>query len=248
MISSNESRELTVELEAGAITALAYVPESIPPTASVILGHGAGAGQRSPFIIAFARALRDHGLRVVTFDFPYMQQRRRLPDRTPVLEACYVRVVHAVRAQVHGADDALVIGGKSMGGRIATQIAASDPSLPIRGLVLLGYPLHPPGRPDSRRDAHLPKVAKPMLFVQGSRDTFGTPDELAPVLHRLRPQPALHIVEGGDHSFKVSGRSEGTTAASRQSAAYAAAQSVVVDWIETLMAAPTTHASRSDIP
>jgi hypothetical protein len=95
------------------------------------------------------------------------------------------------------------IGGKSMGGRIATHVAAADPRLPVRGLVLLGYPLHPPGRPEQTRDAHLPAVGRPVLFVQGSRDTFGTPAELAPALAAMSPAPDLHVVAGGDHSFKV---------------------------------------------
>src|SRR6266702_2864919 len=88
-----------------------------------------------------------------------------------------------------GAKRALFIGGKSMGGRIATQVAAGDPGLPIAGLVLLGYPLHPPGRPAERRDKHLPAVGRPMLFVQGSRDAFGTPEELTPLVATLQPAP-----------------------------------------------------------
>ena len=112
-----------------------------------------------------------------------------------------------------------------MGGRAATHVAAEDASLPIRGLVLLGYPLHPPGRPEQRRDSHLPDVRRPMLFVQGSRDTFGTPAELEPVLARLSPKPVLHVVERGDHSFTVS------RDVTKQQAAYAEIQTRIVDWI-----------------
>ncbi len=90
-----------------------------------------------------------------------------------------------------------------MGGRIATHVAAADPDLPVAGLVLLGYPLHPPGRPTERRDAHLGDVRRPMLIVQGSRDTFGTPAEFDSLMGRLSPAPTLHVVEGGDHSFKI---------------------------------------------
>ena len=100
-----------------------------------------------------------------------------------------------------------------MGGRAATHVAADDPAIPIEGLVLLGYPLHPPGRPDQLRDAHLPGVGRPMLFIQGSRDTFGTPSELKPILGSLSPLPTLHTVEGGDHSLKVAGRDAQATAA-----------------------------------
>ena len=114
-----------------------------------------------------------------------------------------------------------------MGGRIATQVAAADAALPLAGLVLLGYPLHPPGQPDRLRDAHLPGVARPMLFVQGTRDTFGTPAELAPILSRVSPEPALHEVTGGDHSFKLGGRD----AAVRQAALYDEIQRVLVEWM-----------------
>jgi predicted alpha/beta-hydrolase family hydrolase len=122
----------------------------------------------------------------------------------------------------------LVIGGKSMGGRIATQVAAGDPELDVDGLVLLGYPLHPPGRPDVRRDAHLPAVGRPMLFVQGSRDAFGTPFELAPVLETLTARATLHSVEGGDHSFTVA------RDRTRQAALHDQAQRTIVDWIRAL--------------
>jgi hypothetical protein len=135
-----------------------------------------------------------------------------------------------VREEVGSARRALVIGGKSMGGRIATQVAAADRDEPIAGLVLLGYPLHPPGRPERRRDAHLPAVKRPMLFVQGERDTFGTPAELAPVLTALTPKPTLHIVAGGDHSLKLSRRD-----AAAQAAVYGAVQRTIVDWIAGLL-------------
>jgi predicted alpha/beta-hydrolase family hydrolase len=171
-------------------------------------------------MVDFARALSAQGIDVVTFDFLYIARRRRLPDRGPALEACW----RAVLEQVGG--PAPFIGGKSMGGRIATQVAAADPGRAIAGLVLLGYPLHPPGRPEQRRDAHLPAVGRPMLFVQGSRDAFGTPAELAPILDPLSPAATLHVIEGGDHSYKLSRRDPAA-----QAAAYADAQRAIVDWI-----------------
>jgi uncharacterized protein len=199
-----ETQQLRVVVDGEAtVTAILY-RATVPNTpAALILAHGAGAGQHSPFMTTWARELAALGLEVVTFNFLYTEQRRRLPDRAPLLEACYRAVVAQVRLDVPSARDALFIGGKSMGGRMATHIAAADADLPVQGLVLLGYPLHPPGRPEQRRDAHLPRIARPMLFVQGSRDTFGTPQELEPVLARLSPAPVLHVVEGGDHSFKV---------------------------------------------
>jgi predicted alpha/beta-hydrolase family hydrolase len=150
-----------------------------------------------------------------------------LPDRTPLLESCYRAVIARTRQEV-ASTQLLVIGGKSMGGRIATQIAANDPAVDVNGLVLLGYPLHPPGRPELRRDAHLPAVGRPMLFVQGSRDAFGTPLELAPVLETLTPRAVLHIVEGGDHSFTVA------RDRTRQAALHDRAQRTIVDWIRAL--------------
>jgi hypothetical protein len=195
-----------------------------------MLAHGAGAGQQSAFITGFARAIAALGVDVVTFNFLYTEQGRSLPDRAPLLEGCYRAAIAAVREEVGSARRALVIGGKSMGGRIATQVAAADRDEPIAGLVLLGYPLHPPGRPERRRDAHLPAVKRPMLFVQGERDTFGTPAELAPVLTALTPKPTLHIVAGGDHSLKLSRRD-----AAAQAAVYGAVQRTIVDWIAGLL-------------
>src|SRR5262249_11655296 len=156
----------------------------------------------SPWMVQFAQALAALGLDVVTFNFLYTEQKRHAPDRRPILDGCYRAVIDSVRKQLP-AGRSLFIGGKSMGGRIATHVAADDPRLPIDGIVLLGSPLHPPGRPDQRRDAHLPAIAHPMLFVQGSRDTFGTPGELKPVIDALAPRATLHVVEGGDHSFKA---------------------------------------------
>jgi uncharacterized protein len=230
--------ELTIPLETGAATtALVYAGvRHRGPTAPVsdtggaatlILAHGAGAGQRSAFMVDFARALSALGLDVVTFNFPYTEQGRKIPDRAPALEACYRAVIDAVRARVGSARHALFIGGKSMGGRIATQVAAADPALPLAGLVLLGYPLHPPGKPDQRRDKHLPAVARPMLFVQGARDAFGTPAELAPILEPLRPSPVVHAVANGDHSFKVSKKDPAA-----QARVYADVQRAIVTFAE----------------
>ncbi len=143
-----------------------------------------------------------------------------------MLESCYRAVIETVRREVASAGTPLFIGGKSMGGRMATHVAAADAALPLAGLVLLGYPLHPPGRPAERRDKHLPAIRRPMLFVQGSRDTFGTPDELTPVLDRLEPQPTLHIVDGGDHSFKVA-RSR------NQAEVFRDIQKRIADWIRS---------------
>lgn len=196
---------------------------------TLVLGHGAGAGQQSGFMVAFATALSALGVNVVTFNFPYIEQRRKIPDRAPVLEACFRHVIEEVHARVPGPGGGIFIGGKSMGGRIATQVAAADATLPLNGLVLLGYPLHPPGRPGERRDKHLSSVGRPMLFVQGSRDAFGTPAELSPALETMRPAPVLHVVDGGDHSFKIGRRD-----AAAQAAVYADVQQTIVRWMQSV--------------
>jgi predicted alpha/beta-hydrolase family hydrolase len=222
--------ELTIRLETGATTtALVYRASGADaPAAALILGHGAGAGQRSAFMVDFASALSSMSVDVVTFNFLYTEQGRKIPDRAPALEACYRAVIDAVHFGVESARQALFIGGKSMGGRIATQVAAADPALRLAGLVLLGYPLHPPGRPDQRRDKHLPAIARPMLFVQGARDAFGTPDELAPILGALQPPPRLHVVALGDHSFKLSRKDPAA-----QATVYADVQRAIVSFVSS---------------
>jgi predicted alpha/beta-hydrolase family hydrolase len=189
-----------------AVTAVVYpvAPENRAGIA-LLLAHGAGGTQMSPFMVDYAKRLAERGIDVATFNFLYSEQKRRLPDRNDKLEACWRAVIAAARSGALGAEIAratLAIGGKSMGGRIASQVAAADGE-GIAGLVLLGYPLHPPGRPEQLRTKHLPAIAVPMLIVQGERDTFGTPDELRPVLRTLKAKAELFVVEAGDHSFKV---------------------------------------------
>ena len=185
-----------------------HYPALIPPTGPpanvlLVLAHGAGAGQRHPFMVAYARALAGRGVDVVTFDFPYMQQRRRLPDKAPVLEDSFLRVIARAREQVGRRQ--LVIGGKSMGGRIATHLGATGVD-GLAGVTAFGYPLHPPGKPDQLRTAHFPQMRVPLLVVQGERDTFGTPAELEPRLAVIPSRVRLHVVRGGDHSLVVKGR------------------------------------------
>jgi uncharacterized protein len=175
---------------------------------TLILAPGAGAGQTSAFMVNFATGLNARGIDLVTFDFLYSEERRRIPDPNDRLEACWRAVIAAVRERTKPGPEALAlaIGGKSMGGRIASQVAAAGIG-DLTGLVLLGYPLHPPGRPDRLRASHLTQVKTPMLFVQGTRDALGTADELRPIITQLDPPADLHVIEGGDHSFKVPKRS-----------------------------------------
>lgn len=172
--------------------------------AAIVVAHGAGAGQMSPFMVRTAGGLAARGLSCATFDFSYIEAGRRVPDSAPLLET---RWREAIAAGAEAFPDLpLFIGGKSMGGRIASQVAAKG-SARIAGLVFLGYPLHPPGKPQQRRDAHLPGIKERMLFVQGSRDAFGTAEEIRALLPQLQ-RATLHEVSGGDHSFKV-GRGQG---------------------------------------
>ncbi len=228
--SAKNPRVLPVDFGTGATTALVYERQGPPVGASLILAHGAGAGQRSPFLVEFAQGLSQRGLDIVTFNFPYTEQGRKLPDRRPVLDACYRAVMAAAQREVESARSWLFAGGKSMGGRIATHVVAADADSRVAGLVLLGYPLHPPGRPDERRDAHLPELRRPALIVQGSRDTFGTPAEFASVVQAMSPAPTLHVVERGDHSFKVVPGGKAV-----QAALHARLQDTIVEWIQSVM-------------
>ena len=160
---------------------------------AIVLAPGAGAGQDHPFMTAFARALAARGIDVVTFDFLYRAAGRGAPDRNDKLEACW-RAALAVARDATGCARP-VIGGKSMGGRIASHLAAAGED--VSGRVLLGYPLHPPKQPDKLRIAHLPRLTLPTLVLQGIRDPFGTPDEL-----RVHFPPSAAIVSlPGGHSF-----------------------------------------------
>ena len=195
----------------------------------MILGHGAGASQSSAFIVAFATGLAERGIEIVTFNFLYMELGRRVPDPKDRLEACYCSVIKAVGGRSAAK---LAIGGKSMGGRIASQVAARNIG-ELAGLVFLGYPLHPPGKPDRLRAAHLLDVKAPMLFVQGSRDAFGTPEELRPLIRQIGPSADLYVIEGGDHSFKVP-----KSAGIRQQDVHRAIQDRIATWLRDKAAAP----------
>ncbi|HEY6546649.1 MAG TPA: alpha/beta family hydrolase [Vicinamibacteria bacterium] len=165
----------------------------------VVLGHGAGSTRRYPALVSLAEELAASGRQAVLFNFPYSETGKRRPDAPAVLEAT-VRVVAEHARHSLGAR-CLVLGGRSMGGRIASQAVAAG--LAADGLVFLAYPLHPPGRPQQLRDAHLSQIAAPMLFVQGTRDDFARPDLLEAVLKHLGDRATLHRVQDGDHSFGV---------------------------------------------
>jgi predicted alpha/beta-hydrolase family hydrolase len=152
-----------------------------------------------------AQGLADRGVRVVTFNFPYTEEKRRLPDRGPVLEEAFAAIWREVAA---GAAGRLFAGGKSMGGRVASQLASRGGFDPApAGLVFFGYPLHPPAMPRRRRDSHLPDIAAPMLFLQGTRDSFGSPEEMRALVDRL-PHATLQLIDAGDHSLMAPKRED----------------------------------------
>ena len=199
-----EPETLTIAVnDRDSVTALLYsASKPLRANVTVLLGHGAGADQLSAFMRMAAGGLAARGFDVMTFNFLYKEQGRGIPDPKARLEACYQAVIETALAHRKLKKNRLVIGGKSMGGRIASQVAAVEPD-GIAGLVFLGYPLHPPGRPDKMRYEHLQDVHAPMLFVQGARDAFGSADEIRAVIKGRRLPAELYAIEGGDHSFKV---------------------------------------------
>jgi uncharacterized protein len=231
------AREFRVAYEAGGrvgeVSARRYEARG-EPLAWLVLAPGAGAGHDHRFMVAFGSGLAARGLHLVTFNFPYIEHGRRVPDPTSTLEACWLSVLHAVAGEA-GPGARLFAGGKSMGGRIASQVAAHvasetvgarRPAPPLHGLVFLGYPLHPPGRPEQLRTAHWPSVRVPTLFIQGTRDLFASPEELRAQLPRLGADASLLIVEGGDHSFAIA-RKAGRT----QEEVCAEVQDAIAAWI-----------------
>lgn len=204
-----EAEQLTVQVnDKEAVTALLYpAVKKDRAGLTVVLGHGAGASQTSGFMRMFAKGLAARGLDVMTFNFIYMEQGRSVPDQKPKLEACYRAVIENALKHKKLKKNRLVLGGKSMGGRIASQVIAGEEkdtfASDVAGLVFLGYPLHPPGQPTKLRVEHLEHIKKPMLFVQGTRDALGTPDEIQPFIKDLRPAAKIYAIEGGDHSFKA---------------------------------------------
>src|SRR5256885_6303082 len=199
----DETGKLTVAVnDSEGVAALLYPASKNRAKVTIVLGHGAGADQMSGFMRMAAEGLAARGLDAMTFNFLYKEQGRSVPDPKARLESCYRAVIETTLKHKKLKGNRLVIGGKSMGGRIASQVAAPEGDR-VAGLVFLGYPLHPPGRPDKLRDEHLTEIRAPMLFVQGARDTFGTAEEIRAVIKRLRLPARIHAIEGGDHSFKV---------------------------------------------
>ena len=219
------------------VAAALYTPEGERQLdALFVFAHGAGAGHFHPFMATYASGLAARGITVVTFNFPYMEKKRRTPDRAPVLEDAFRRAVLGAVEHRDVKASKLVIGGKSMGGRMATHLGAYLDKWPAvskpSGIVAFGYPLSPPrGKRTGDRVAHLKQLTIPTLIVQGTRDPFGGPDEIKEALADADTPPPIEIlpVEGGDHSFAVlksSGRD--------QNLVHAEILDAVAEWIKGL--------------
>jgi predicted alpha/beta-hydrolase family hydrolase len=195
---------------------------------AVLLAHGAGADMHAAALTAVADALADARVPSLRFDFPYRQAGRRAPDRPPVLLAAVRDAAAELARRAKLPPERLVLGGRSMGGRICSLAATDDDPLPALGLALLGYPLHPPGKPEQLRVDHFARLTMPVLFVSGTRDAFGTPEELKRHARKMRGKVTFSWIETGDHGFKPL-KASGLSAAG----ALAAAAEAVVGFVQT---------------
>lgn len=180
----------------------------------LVLAHGAGAGMHHSFLESLAAALAEAGVATLRYQFPYMEQGRKSPDRPDKLTATVQSAVSAAAKAAPGLS--LFAGGKSMGGRMTSQAAAQGLLPDIKGIIFFGFPLHPPKQPGIKRADHLAKVEVPMLFLQGTRDTLADLSLIRSVCTKLGPRAALHIFETADHSFHVLKSSGKTDAAVMQ--------------------------------
>src|SRR3954451_6053049 len=190
---------VTITVGGTAVSGVYARPDS--PAATLVVAHGAGAGMDHPFLSGFTRALNDDGVATLRFNFPYREAGKRFPARPPAAIEPWRAAMAEATARSKG--EPLWAAGKSFGGRMASMAVAEG--MPAAGLVYLGYPLHPPGKPEKLRDEHLYGLTLPMLFLQGTRDTFATRELLESVVERIGPNAALDWQEGGDHSFSVKG-------------------------------------------
>jgi predicted alpha/beta-hydrolase family hydrolase len=208
------ARPISIETLTGERVSGLFTP-SEDAFALLVLAHGAGAGMQHPFMEGVVERLSQRGVAALRYQFPYMESKRQAPDRPPVLVGTVRGAVRKARELAEGLP--LFAGGKSMGGRMTSTAAAEagwrtepggahdqeDVERAVHGIVFLGFPLHPPGKPSAERAAHLESVKVPLLFLQGTRDNFAAMELLRPVLTSLGPRATLHIIEGADHGFHV---------------------------------------------
>jgi uncharacterized protein len=197
---------------------------------AVLLAHGAGADMHAAALTVVADALSEARVPSLRFDFPYRRAGRRAPDRPPVLLAAVRAAAAELARRAKLPPERLVLGGRSMGGRICSMVVADEAApLPALGLALLGYPLHPPGKPEQLRVEHFPRITVPVLFVSGTRDSFAAPDELEEHVKNVKGPVTFSWLETADHGFKPL-KASGLTAA----AALAAAAEAVVSFVQSL--------------
>ena len=201
-----EEKDVSIEVgNLGAVSGIVSIPDEFRhgTGTGVILAHGAGNDMHNPLLEVVASDLADAGFPALRFNFPYKEQGRKAPDRQEILEAAWQSAFEFMKANAEIGPERVVAAGKSMGGRIAAQMVSAG-VLPVDRLIFLGYPLHAPGKKDRPRDAHLYDISIPMLFFAGSRDTLCDLELLRNVLSKLRAPSDLEVIDGGDHSFKLS--------------------------------------------
>src|SRR6266702_6986769 len=194
----------SVTMEDGRSMSLVYgIPENASePSSCMVIAHGAGGPMYSPFITHFHSELAQNGILTVKFNFPYMEAKKKIPDRMDILKKSYARILDDIKSRPH-LPGRIFVGGKSMGGRVASMLAADGAD--VDGLFFLGYPLHSPGNFGTLRDEHLYRIGRQMLFISGNRDTFARKDMLESVLAKIGNNAQVLWVEGRDHSFKGRG-------------------------------------------
>jgi len=202
-VSAAGQRDVTIAVDdAHRVSGLLQVPRAA--RACYVLAHGAGAGMAHPFMAAIANELEQRAIATLRYQFPYMERGSKRPD-SPKLAQATVRAAIAAATRLEP-KLALFAGGKSFGGRMTSQAQAEAPLRGVRGLVFLGFPLHPPGRPSDERGQHLAAIKIPLLFLQGTRDEFAQRALLEPLVSNLGPHASLQLFEEADHSFHVPAR------------------------------------------
>jgi len=220
--SAMPEETLTIALPGGPTVSAVRTTAGRKRGPVVAYAPGAGSNVHDLFGRFLAQRLAGQGVSTVRLQFPYMESRKRRPDPPPLLEATWRAAIEALRSEAAP----LIVGGRSMGGRIASQVVAKGEA--VDGLVLFAYPLHPPGQPEKRRDAHLPAIAVPTLFCSGTRDAFASPEELRAAAKKVRGS-TVHLLEDGDHGFAVPKKSGRTKEDVWEEAAQA-----LLDWMKDI--------------
>jgi hypothetical protein len=193
---------IQVEAKKGITTGVLVSPIGRQKRVAIVIAHGAGNDMNTPLITSFSRGLAAFGFPVLRFNFLYAEHGRKTPDKQEILEQTWQSVMQFAREELGGVVDVWIAAGKSMGGRVASQLVA-DNILPIHGVIFLGYPLHPAGDQEKLRDKHLYRIKESMLFFAGTRDPLCNMGKLNKVLSHLQASHELIVIDGGDHSFHV---------------------------------------------